>query len=130
MALRNLQRSLDIAIRSRRKDDGDFLIHGALFELVGEEWAISEAGLECPTRGYLVSETDFMDEPPPLPLPSPNRAAYEQCQPQRPDWVEGGLWQILVARAKPHFPIRRGPVAMIPRWAPLTKTPRELGLLS
>jgi hypothetical protein len=127
LALRNLQRSLDVAIRSRRLDDGDTRLRGALFEFVDADWAVTDAGLECPSKSYLLPETDF-EEPPIMPGFTEARAAYDRWLPEPPEWVEPELWHLLIRRAKRYLPIRHGPLSMMPTWAPLTETPEELGL--
>jgi hypothetical protein len=38
LALRNLKRSLDTAISSRRRDQGVWHLRGPLIELVGDDW--------------------------------------------------------------------------------------------
>lgn len=124
MALRNLQRSLELAIRSRRRDGDGTIIEGALFEIVGEDWAITDAGLECPSHGFVLHESEF---------PERNVAALrqmrggeaDQWRPDAPDWVDAGLWDELVRRGRNRFPIRRGPVAMTPTWVGLKEGPGE-----
>lgn len=56
-ALQNLQVALDLAIRSRRRESEFGLLQGALNQLVGE-WAVTEAGIECPARGFLFPESE------------------------------------------------------------------------
>lgn len=129
MALRNLQRSLDIAIRSRRRDDSEGLLQGALFELVGEDWAITEAGLECPRHKYLRPETSFPERPGRGRRAGNKEDDYESWMPEQPAWTESELWELLIRRAKPRFPIRRGPMSAAPRWSPLLQGPRVLGLI-
>jgi hypothetical protein len=48
LALRNLRRSLALTVASRRDGTaaGPWQLRGALYELVGEDWAITEAGIE------------------------------------------------------------------------------------
>jgi hypothetical protein len=129
LALHNLQRSLDVAVRSQRHDSSDWIVEGALFELVGDDWAITMYGLECPERGYKLSESTFPSRPFPSPRSNPVREDYEAWSPQKPEWVEPELWELLVRRGKQHFPISHAPAIMTPSWFPLPQGPRELGLL-
>lgn len=127
MALSNLQRSLDVAIRSRRRDGDRATIEGALFELVGEDWAITDVGLECPSHGFVLHESEF---------PERNVAALrrmrggeaDQWHPAAPDWVDAALWDELVRRGRNRFPIQRGPLAMAPTWIGLKEGPGEATL--
>ena len=122
-ALRNLQKSLDLAIRSRRRDGSDGLLHGALFELVGDDWAITDAGLECPSQdGYIFSESEFPER-----YAMRNMHQVEPWAPEPPPWVEPALWDELVRRGGRHFPIDRGPMRGPPSWIPLKEGPHETG---
>lgn len=119
MALRNLQKSLDVAIRSRRRDGSGWMVKGALFELVDEEWAITDAGLECPARAFILRESEFPDR-------VSARSQQESPAPWRPtapDWVESGQWEELLAQGRRYFPIRRGPLASAPTWMALHNGP-------
>lgn len=46
LAATELVRTLNVAVRSRRRTDGAWQLNGALLELVGVAWALSEAGIE------------------------------------------------------------------------------------
>lgn len=129
MALRNLQRSLDIAIRSRRRDTSEGLLQGALFELVGEDWAITDSGIECPERAFLLPETSFPERPGCGRRSGNEEDDYKSWIPEQPVWVESELWELLVRRSKPRFPIRRGPMRTQPQWMPLRQGPKVLGLI-
>jgi len=125
-ALRNLKRSLDIAISSRRRDGGEFTIQGALFELVGDEWAITDAGLECPPRGFILPESAFPDRNMAALRRIRNKGEVEEWSPSPPEWVDVALWDELVLRARQHFPIPNGPILGSPGWIAL-KDPPEAG---
>lgn len=122
MALRNLQRSLDLAIRSRRRDTDEWVIEGALFELVGEEWAVTEAGLECPLHDYILRESEFPDRNP-LARIARRGEPPKEFRPPKPDWVDEELWEELLWRGGKHFPISKGPAIMAPSWAALSEGP-------
>ena len=123
MALRNLKRSLDLAVRSRRRDGTGLVLEGALFELVGEEWAITDAGIECPTEGFILRESEFPEHVRALQRRIRGPGEADQWAPTRPDWVDADLWEELVRRGRAQFPIRRGPVAFTPTWIPLREGP-------
>ncbi len=114
MALRNLQSSIDLAIRSRRRD-GTGWIQGALIERVVDEWAITDAGLEFPGRGVALAEYDFPDRY--------HGGGAENWPPVCPEDVEAGLWEELIRRGEAYFPIFRGPIVSQPTWIPLTEPP-------
>ena len=121
MALRNLKRSLDLAIRSRRRDGSSDAIQGALIELIGAHWAITDAGLECPSHDYILSQSDFPARAPVR--PGQPRSESEPWTPEAPDWVDQDLWNELLTRGRSLFPIRRGPVAFAPTWVPSREGP-------
>ncbi|HVX23318.1 MAG TPA: hypothetical protein VHB02_18400 [Acidimicrobiales bacterium] len=121
-SLKNLQSALDLAIRSRRLDPGAVHLHGALSELVSDEWMITEAGLECPGHdGYLYAHDSF----PSRHLQMTHRER-EEWMPDRPNWVDDAMWKRLIERGKRIFPIERGPITAAPSWVPTTQTPAEL----
>jgi hypothetical protein len=123
MALENLQRALELAVRSRHRPDGDDIVQGALKELVNDEWMITESGLECPSRGYLFAGDQFPEPDPPGPE---RRAERDAWLPVGPEWVDEVIWSRLVERGKRVFPIRRGPYRGMPSWVPCTESPAEL----
>lgn len=117
LALRNLQRTLEVAIRSRRRDPGAWHLHGALFELVGNEWAIAEGGIECPSRNYIFRGDDFPDT-------RFIRPGEHQpwSQPDAPAWANEAEWAWLIDRGRGLFPRDSGPYRMQPTWVPWTGT--------
>lgn len=123
MALRNLQKSLAVAVRSRRRDSDEWVTEGALFELVDEEWAITDAGLECPLHNFILRETEFPDRNPLYGMVNRTREPESPYRPPRPDWTDQGLWDELLRRGGKHFPIQKGPVAMQPSWIPIKVAP-------
>jgi hypothetical protein len=123
MVLKNLQRSLDLAIRSRRRDGSGPELQGALIEMVNGEWAITDAGLECPSRKFVLSESAFPD----LLVPAFERQEAAKWRPTpRPEWVDADQWSGLVAEGRRRFPIRRGPLLGQPQWVPLSQRPADL----
>lgn len=113
LALRNLQRSIDVAISSRRRDPDAWHLNGAVIELVGQDWVISTAGLECPSRGYLLRHGDFPQEQHPsfgVMARAMGAENAHEWQPDRPEWADPDEWARLVRRGRREFP--RSPLIM------------------
>ena len=121
VALANLQRALDLAVRSRRRDQGALWLKGALSEYVDDLWMITDAGIECPSRDYIFFGDDFPERP-----MRPQRPDEATWSPEAPPWADPVVWRRLVDRGRLRFPIRRGPLGTMPTWMPLTKTPKQL----
>ena len=51
LAMQNFKAGIDLALRSRRRDPESRQLHGALFELVGHDWALTEARVESRNTG-------------------------------------------------------------------------------
>lgn len=118
MALRNLKQSVDLAIRSRRRD-GTGWLKGALYELVTSGWAITDAGLETPGGGVVLAESAFPD------LRGGGSAGMlKDWPPPAPGGMDQDLWDELLRRGSLHFPIRHLPFVSEPPWFPLTKPPQ------
>ena len=104
-----------MAIRSRQRREVEGLLQGALIEMVNDEWFITDAGIECPGRGYLLAEDTFFEK-----IRKPGLIGMiddpRWAPPARPEGVDDVTWQRIVARAEWVFPIRRGPVIMAPTW--------------
>jgi hypothetical protein len=117
--LEHLQYAVQWAIDSRRRSGDGPLLTGALSELVTREWAVTDAGLECPAHDYILSGDEFPEH-------GGFRSSAPDFQPPRPVWIEEDLWQLLLGRARRKLPIRRGPVSMQSTWFPWQKSPREM----
>lgn len=64
----NLKKTLDIAIRRRRRDDPSApQFQGRLIEIYDDEWFLTDVGIECPSRGFLRPNDETLrdDLPPP-----------------------------------------------------------------
>lgn len=84
LALRNLHRALKVAVTSRRDGDaaGSWRLHGALYELVGQDWAITEAGIENQRQGQVaLAESEF-----PATRSKPWGKPAGEWPPERPEW--------------------------------------------
>jgi hypothetical protein len=99
MAMRNLQRSLDVALPV---EHGGWHLSGALHELVGEDWAITTAGIEHRDLGVVVGVEDI----PRRPFPFGSRAeTNEGADPTEWDpGVPGGAdpdeWAVVLSRGR------------------------------
>jgi hypothetical protein len=106
VTLGNVQRALDIAVRSRRHDQGAWHLEGALFELVGDEWALTERGIESRSRGLVLEHSAFPERP----MRTADR--FDEHGQLKPPWVppkapEGvplETWDVLIERGKEWFP--------------------------
>lgn len=120
LALRNLQDSLGLAIRSRRKD-GTGWLSGALYELVTEGWAITDDGVERAGYGVVLPEDEFPD------VYAEGSAAMERREnwpPKAPQYTDQGVWDAVLQRGQSRFPLMRGgPFRSAPRRIPLTEPP-------
>jgi hypothetical protein len=88
IAMANLKHSIDTAIRSRGMDSGDWHLKGGLYELLGNDWAVSSAGLEHRDPDCFVSRRDMILIHPLKP------------DDKRPDWCDESDWRWLVRRAR------------------------------
>lgn len=123
LALRNLHRALELAVTSRRGGEttGSWHLHGALFELIGEDWAITEAGIENRTRGQVVlSESDF-----PAAQYNPWRKPADKWPPELPEWAPSEEWERVLRHGERRLPVDHGPLATSPIWTPWTQPIRS-----
>lgn len=118
LAIENLMRTLSVATKATRHDPDGWALHGPVFELVGDGWALTEAGVERPDQGYLLPDTAF---PGHTFLPR-NRPEFH---PPKPEWADPAEWDRVIRRAKPLFPRERGPASMAPDWRPMTTALRR-----
>jgi hypothetical protein len=112
LALRNLQRTIDVAVRARRKDSGAWRLVGALFELVGDDWALTEAGVESPPHTYVLSQSEFPDRNRPMHTYFDERGlpkTQPPWPPEAPAWAEAAEWASVIRRGERWFP--RSPMA-------------------
>ena len=117
LALRNLSRTLEVAVRSHRHDPGAWDLHGAVFELAQGRWAITTAGLECPAKSYLLAQVEF-----PGPLVRGKEAS--PWEPPKPSWAELTEWRRVLKRAVRLLPTANGPARAAPSWTPMTSALR------
>jgi len=91
IALNNLKNSIDVAIKSRGSDANDWHLNGGLYELLGNGWAVSSAGLEHRERAYLLARRDLIFV---------GRPSLQPRRDLRPQWCIESDWKWLVERAK------------------------------
>jgi hypothetical protein len=110
VGLHNLQRALDIAISSRRRDRHVWHLNGSLIELVSPIWALTTAGVELLGRGVMASQDDFPRQFPELfaNLSAAGKQPVEEARtwcPDPPDAVDPGEWERAIRHGKDVFPV-------------------------
>ncbi|MFC7482919.1 hypothetical protein ACFQX7_27065 [Luedemannella flava] len=99
VAMRNLQRSLDVALPV---EHGGWHLSGALHELVGEDWAITTAGIEYRDLGVVVA----VEAIPRRPFPFGRRAETDESthptewDPGMPDGADPDEWALVLSRGR------------------------------
>jgi hypothetical protein len=132
LALRNLQRSLEIAISSRRRDRHRWHLSGPLIEMATPTWALTTAGVEHLGQGLLFPENNF-PEPIPRELEDFNAAARQMADsdrewcPDPPATVDPAEWAHVIERGKRVFPFTRTFVTTwaSSKWVPWGSTPEH-----
>jgi hypothetical protein len=120
LALRNLHRALELAVTSRRDGQavGTWRLHGALYELIGEDWAITEAGVENRADSNVVlRESDF-----PATSHKPWGKPADEWPPEKPQWATAEEWDRVLRHGERKLPMDHGPVATSPIWTPWTQS--------
>ena len=113
-----MHRAIVFSVAYKRRDSTvDWQLHGGLYELHGQNWAITEAGIEYrPDNQVALLEADFPEQ-----TSYPNRtgpADLEGWPPAPPAGADLTEWQHILWRGQWHFPINRGPMRAHPvRWA-------------
>jgi TIR domain len=114
---RDLHRAIVLSVAYKRRDsEVDWQLHGGLYELHGQDWAITEAGIEHrPGSQVVLSEAEFPER---TAYPGRNGSADpEGWPPSPPAEVDLAEWQHLLWRGRWHFPVNRGPFRTQPnRW--------------
>ena len=104
---RDLRTAIQLAVAYKRRDpDVPWRLHGALYEIHGTDWAITEAGVEYrPTGTVALAEHEFPE----------NRARMTSTDlngwaPTPPEGADASEWQHVLWRGLWHLPIQHGPV--------------------
>lgn len=113
-ALKEFTRGLKLALASSRSDPAGGTLKGALYQLVNEEWAITEAGIECPMQNYIFPESDFPEKYQ-NPLGPDNRPPF---LPAAPSFVDDDTWSYLIEKGKAYFPTPRARGFYTPTFSP------------
>jgi hypothetical protein len=103
LALANLKKSVDIALRSRRREPGAWLLDGRLYELLGDDWAVTTAGLEHrPEPTFIIPAAEFLRRHAPGRDRSPEDIK-QSLRAKRPDWCSADDWEWLISRTMEHL---------------------------
>ena len=118
--VRNLIHTLDVAIKSQRKEPGAWHLHGALIELMGQDWALTKAGIEHKQHGLVLAETAFPER-------SQFAARNETTTwvPKNPEWANAEEWERLVRRARRYFPAGPDIAGLTPSYRGMTSALRR-----
>lgn len=119
VTMENLQRSLALAIASRRggSSAGSSRLRGALYELIGDDWAITTAGVESrQANEVILGEAEFPDirdrRNPFSPKP--------EWKPPAPAGITAEDWDHLLRHGRRVHPQYHGPMLHAPGWYPWT----------
>lgn len=118
LAMENFRRSLALTIASRRDGSaaGPWRLHGALYELVGDDWALTEAGIESRAANAVVlPEGAFPDEG----FRNPHQPE-EPWNPPAPEGVSADQWERLVRLGRRVHPQPPAIMLTAPTWMPWT----------
>lgn len=118
LALQHLVEALNVAIHSRNRVQGHWHLHGGLYEVVDDDWALTEAGIEHRERGVVIPEDAFPDR-----LEAMAAGGFD---PPRPEFVSPEDWEHLVRRGRTLFP-RNHMIGFLvePSWYPLAVPPED-----
>ena len=119
---RDLRTAIQLAVAYKRRDQAaPWRLHGALYEMHGKDWAITEAGVEYRSTGTVVlAEHEFPE----------NRARMTSMDlngwsPTPPEGADAAEWQHVLWRGLWHLPIRHGPLVRQPTWWPSKTMPQQ-----
>lgn len=103
LTIANLKKSLDVALRSRRREPGAWLLEGRLYELLGDDWAVTTAGLEHrPEPIFIIPAAEFLRRH----LPGRDRSLEDitrSLRAKRPDWCSIDDWEWLISRTQEYL---------------------------
>lgn len=113
---RDMHRAIVLSVAYKRRDaTAPWQLHGGLYELHGENWAITEAGIEYrPTSQIVLDEGDFPEPTARSGMTSPSD--LDGWAPLPPAGADLAEWQHVLWRGLWHFPVRRGPARGQPVW--------------
>jgi hypothetical protein len=102
-AMANLQKSIDVAVRSRRRDASAWKLKGKLYELLGDDWAVTTKGLEYRQSNYILPSSEFFGMYNTRARATPQQAARKLLA-QKPEWCREVDWAWLIERAQADYP--------------------------
>ena len=119
---RDLRTAIQLAVAYKRRDpEASWRLHGALYEIHGTDWAITEAGVEYrPTGTVVLAEHEFPEDR--ARMASTNLNGWAPTPPEGADAAE---WQHVLWRGLWHLPIQHGPVVSRPTWWPSKTMPQQ-----
>jgi hypothetical protein len=115
LAISNLHRTLRVAVDSKRRASGAWHLRGLLIELVGDDWAITQEGLEGPDHGYILRKTSFPRHRDGAGRPSD---LGSWIAPPHPAWASPSEWEYLISRGHELFGRDHGTEPEQPEWYP------------
>ena len=120
---RDLHRGIVLAVGYKRRDATvEWQLHGGLYELHGQEWAITEAGIEYrPDRQIVLAEENFPEGDERRGISPSNLGDWAPAPPAGADRDE---WQHVLWRGLFHLPVDRGPLRGQPNWYPCKTMPK------
>ena len=119
---RDLRTAIQLAVAYKRRDqDVPWRLHGALYEIHGKDWAITEAGVEYrPTRAVVLAEHEFPEDRAHM-----TSTDLNGWSPTPPEGADAAEWRHVLWRGLWHLPIRHGPVVSQPTWWPSKTMPQQ-----
>ena len=123
---RDMHRAIVLSVAYKRRDaTAPWQLHRGLYELHGENWAITEAGIEYrPTSQIVLDEGDFPEPTARSGMTSPSD--LDGWAPLPPAGADLAEWQHVLWRGLWHFPVRRGPARGQPVWFASKTLPKPL----
>jgi serine/threonine protein kinase len=119
---RDLHTAIQLAVAYKRRDqNAPWRLHGALYEIHGKDWAITEAGVEYrPAGAVVLAEREFPEDR--AHMTSTDLNGWSPTPPEGADATE---WQHVLWRGLWHLPIRHGPAVSQPTWRPTKAMPQQ-----
>ena len=119
---RDLHRGIALTLAYKRRDATvPWRLHGGLYELHGQNWAITEAGIEYrPGSQVMLAEDDFPEGDERRGISASNLGDWAPALPDGADLAE---WQHVLWRGLFHLPVHRGPVVRQPDHFPCKTMP-------
>jgi hypothetical protein len=120
---RDLHRGIVLAVAYKRRDaTSPWQLHGGLYELHGQDWAITEAAIEYRVDSRVVLAEDRFPEGDERRDVSPSNLG--DWAPAPPDGADPAEWKHVLWRGLFHLPVNRGPVLRQPNRYPCKTMPK------